>query len=133
MTVLTFCILGLLLIIISIVTGVLLSGDDSVVGFTVSCFIAVIIMVVYYHATPTLTEMRVYNYKKILGSKPTCMETNYDGHDIDCLVDYKGWLKDSAWAEEQLLQVDSVRTNLLKEIDELHKKKDETDSSANRN
>lgn len=132
MTVLTFCVLGLLLIIISIVTGLLLSGD-SVVGFTVSCFIAVIIMFVYYHATPTLTEMRVYNYKKILASKPPCMETNYDGHDIDCLVDYKSWLKDSAWAEEQLLQVDSVRTNLLKEIDELHKKKDETDSSANRN
>ena len=132
MTVLTFCGLGLLLIIISLLTGFILSGD-SVVGFTVSFFIAVIIMFVYYHATPTLTEMRVYNYKKILASKPTCMESNADGHDIDCLVDYKSWLKDSAWAEEQLAQVDSVRTNLLKEIDDLHKKKDETDSSANRN
>ena len=132
MTFVTFCGLGLLLILISIVIGFMLGGDSDS-GFIISCILVVIVLVTYYLATPTLTEMRIYNYKKILGSKPTCMENNADGHDIDCLVDYKSWLKDSAWAEEQLLQVDSVRTNLLKEIDELHKKKDETDSSANRN
>lgn len=132
MTVLTFFCMGLLIVIISLVAGCLLSGDN-VVGFTVACIFAAIALFVYYHATPTLTEMRIYKYKQILASKPTCMKDNADGHDIDCLVDYKSWLKDSAWAEEQLVQLDSVRTNLMKEIDELHKKKDETDSAANRN
>lgn len=132
MTVLTFCGLGLLLIIITLVLGVIIAGD-SVFGLSVSCVLAAIIMFTYYYVTPTMTEMRIYNYKQILASKPTCMENNADGHDIDCLVDYKSWLKDSAWAEGQLVQLDSVRTNLLKEIDDLHKKKDETDSSANCN
>lgn len=133
MTPWTFILIAILIVIVWFVIGAIFGEENGNGG---GCFLCasfcLLSLIIYWNLTPTLNEMVIYRDQKVLSSKPECMVGNEDGHDLDCLVEYKRWLDDSASARQSLDRMDSLRANLLEEIKEKHQP-NETDSSANRN
>ena len=132
MTPRTFILIAILIVIVWFVIGAIFGEENGGCGYFLCAAFCLLSLIIYWNLTPTLNEMVIYRDQKVLSSKPECMVGNEDGHDLDCLVEYKHWLDDSAFARQSLDHMDSLRANLLEEIKEKHQP-DETDSSANRN
>jgi hypothetical protein len=61
--------------------------------------------------------MEENTYRNTLDDRPSCM--NSIPEDIQCLEDYKEWLKDSAKAVINLKRLDSLRTSVKGDISKI--------------
>lgn len=114
MTVLMF--LGILvgLIAITLVVFCMFMDDHEYDCACMSLFTGIVVIVVFCKLTPSIYKMEENMYRNKLDDKPSCMNSTLE--DIQCLEDYKEWLKDSAKAVVNLKHLDSLRTAVKGDI-----------------
>ena len=117
MTVLMF--LGILvgLIILTLFAFCMLMDDHAYDCACMSLFAGIVVIVVFCKLTPSIYQMEENMYRNTLDDKPSCM--NSIPEDIQCLEDYKEWLKDSAKAVINLKRLDSLRTSVKGDINKI--------------
>ena len=117
MTVLMFLGILLCLIVITLVAFCTLMDDHSYDCAIMSLIFGVIVIIVFCKLTPSIYQMEENMYRNKLDDKPSCM--NSTPEDIQCLEDYKDWLKDSAKAVINLKRLDSLRTSVKGDISKI--------------
>jgi len=89
--------------------------DENLSGFVIFAM-WVLSIVVIFGLTPSIEQMEANGYVSTLNSRPECMASNADGHDLNCLLKYREWLDDSLEARVKLDSIDSVRLKLMDDI-----------------
>lgn len=117
MTVLMF--LGILVCLILgtlIAFGTFMDNHDYDCAF-MTLLTGIIVIVVFCKLTPSMYKMEENTYRNRLDNRPSCM--NSKPEDIQCLEDYKEWLKDSAHAVIKLKSLDSLRNVVKGDINKI--------------
>ena len=114
MTVLMFLGVLMCLIVLTLLAFCMLMDDHNYDCAVMSLIAGVIVIVVFCKLTPSIYQMEENMYRNKLDDKPSCM--NSIPEDIQCLEDYKEWLKDSAKAVVKLKGLDSLRSAVKGDI-----------------
>ena len=117
MTVLMFLSILVCLIIVTLFAFCMLMDDHAYDCACMSLFAGIIVIVVFCKLTPSIYKMEENMYRNKLDDKHSCM--NSIPEDIQCLEDYKEWLKDSAKAVVNLKHLDSLRTAVKGDISKI--------------